>query len=219
MKNYIGVAYALFSTLLFFSCEKEPNEVKPAKGDYFPTTIGSKWRYSAPESSSAEETEYLSVQEVIKDTVIGDFKFTELYFSKENNGIPLAGNQTFVRKENGNYYSNFSVYGYLYDNYEKLFLKDYAIEGEKWISSRNEAHYEHYTEYAVISIDLLRKVNDKTYANTIEIKEDIYSGYDGNVKLFSITTKIYARNVGLIFSSFDYNNINTIETLFQHQVK
>jgi hypothetical protein len=185
--------------LLLVACAEPDLGPTPEPGDYYPTTKGLEWRYLMVDHFSTHTR--VPVLTTRADTVIGNRTYTRLAEVTDiGNGMADEA-LSYVRKENGNYIKlNISHFSAMEgDTVEMVFLKDNLRPGATWeqVPDRRGVYRSVYT---VVAIHGERKIEGRTYGNTIEIREDRYCKFAGEKEeLYATARSIYAKDAGLVF--------------------
>jgi hypothetical protein len=198
IKKFSLLYMTLLGLLLVACAEPDPGPT-PAPGDYYPTTQGLEWRYLVGNQFSTHTR--VPVLTTRGDTVIGNSTYSRLVETTDiGNGMADEA-LSYVRKENGNYIklniAHFSATEG--DTVEMVFMKDNLPQGATWeqVPDRRGIYR---TVYTVVAIEGARKIEGRTYENTIEIREDQYGRFAGNKEELCATVRsVYAKDVGLVF--------------------
>lgn len=216
MKTKLFIALTVLITV-FAACQKDPEEATEppleTTEDYQPTSAGSTWQYNSSTSGAYTETA------VSGDSTIGGEKYFK--FDNSENG------RRYINKNGGVY----KTYGYVQEIDEYLtltYLKDVAA-GATWEDNVN------FTasgitvpikfKYTIANRDGDKEVNGKTYKNVIGVDVAISANsalVGGNVTI-ATGRQFYAKGVGSISSSLDFDALGTVITdstyLVSYQIK
>ncbi len=200
MKTKLIIALVTAATFLFAGCQKDEDDTggtETPEADYQPTTVGSTWQYNSTTSGMYTETA------VSGDTTIDGETYARLDNSDDS--------WRYVNK-NGNVYKTYAHINELDESFVLTYLKD-DDAGTTWQDSKNFT-YNSFTipvvfKYTIASRDGEKTVNDTTYKNVIAVAVEVTS----NSLLFNGTVatgqRFYAKGVGNILSTFDFDALGT----------
>lgn len=195
--------YTALLGLLLVACAEPDLGPTPAAGDYYPTTMGLEWRYLVVNDFSTFTR--VPVLTTRGDTVIGNRTYARLVETTDiGNGMTDEA-LSFVRKENGNYIKLNVTYSSAEesDTVEMVFLRDNLRQGATWEQMTNRSGV-YRTVYTVVAVQGERKIEGRTYAHAIEIREDLYRTLAGQKEeRYATVRSVYAKDVGLVSREFE----------------
>lgn len=209
MKTKIVIVLAAF-VLVFAACKKDDDDTDnggtPVEEDYQPVTAGSTWRYHS--EALGDYTETATGRDT---TFAGDNK---KYYIFNND----ASGPRFISKSNVEYTQR----GYvreLNQDVTLLYLKD-APAGTNWIEIK-EVTQGGFTvpvkvSFTIASRDGSKVVHNKTYENVVAVNIAISANVFGTELPVATARQFYAKGVGAISSSlnFDFQGTSITDSMY-----
>lgn len=192
--------------------------------DYFPTTVNSYWAYGLQGGTPADSF-MIKVSPATK-AISGN---TYTVFTLDD--IPPSGSpdSLFYRKGAGLYYENFNTEAFFgFDagtggNVEYIFLKDNVAQGTTW-QSPNMTGSSGGTSYTIyIKMTLFEKATTPTTSGAVTSSDVLKVRYEYFVTAapgtpFFTEERWFAKNIGLIYNSFNDGTTTKIYNLWRYQV-
>jgi len=174
------------------------NNTPVGTGDYFPTTIGSNWRYNDGSADS------IHIEAINKDTTISGNTYRILVQTQAG-----SSDSSFYRKSGGSYFtwSTVDITGVSTPTpIEYIFLKDDQPAGSTWESPEvpvsgipNVTKVK--AKFTIVSVGGTTVVSGNTFSNIIRVQQEIqYQTMGVYVPAFTVDA-YYSKGVGLVNAS------------------
>ena len=201
------------------TCTFQGTFTSAAVPDYFPRTAFSNWSYEYDGDSDDSLLIYVIQPTVMK---LGNSYNIFMY----NDGISAVDTFGYYRRASADYYEYGDMsYGVLDEPFrgEFIFLKDNQTVGATWNSPQFSGDYTDQAgtvgtitlrwEFSILQQNATVAVSSSTgsvsYANTIEVKQELKQLVTGTWMLIGYFRNYFARDKGLVKQDF-YNNTNSL---------
>ena len=192
--------------------------------DYFPTTVNSYWAYGLQGGTPADS---FMIKVIPATKAISGNTYT--VFTLDD--IPPSGSpdSLFYRKGAGLYYENFNTEAFFgFDagtggNVEYIFLKDNVAQGTTW-QSPNMTGSSGGTSYTIyIKMTLFEKATTPITSGVVTSSDVLKVRYEYFVTAapgtpFFTEERWFAKNIGLIYNSFNDGTKTQIYNVWRYQV-
>lgn len=201
------------------TCTFQTTFTSTAVSDYFPRTAFSNWSYEYEGDPDDSLLIYVIQPTVMK---LGNSYNVFMY----NDGLTGVDTFGYYRRASADYYEYGDMsYGLLDEPFrgEFIFLKDNQAVGATWTSPQFSGDYTPQGgttssltlrwEFSILQQNATVAVSSSTgtvsYANTIEVKQELKQFVGGNWVLIGYFRNSFARDKGLVKQDF-YNNANAL---------
>lgn len=192
MRNQALISFLLISIAVLSSCE---NSETASKGNYYPTTKGSRWTYEVKGTCDwpNQTSTCVTTREALADGE--DLPWDDSYDPFQSATSP---NQ-FIKVKGHEYFG----YGYYLPEYK--FLDDALPLGSKWTAYEEEDPIIK-EEFEIMEVNASKTIYGKKYHDVIVVKSTLLFKTSDKPQPFEVAqtiTRYYARGIGEIYAFVD----------------